>query len=79
VTPSGSIVGEDGAPFDFFCGGDTYLLDGRLLSAGGSLAHDFVSRPDAVVFDPHNEPGCSRSMTPRSTPRARRLAPMPFG
>jgi hypothetical protein len=43
-------------PFDFFCGGDTMLPDGRLLSAGGTLGYNpFIGRPDATVFDPKTE------------------------
>jgi Domain of unknown function (DUF1929)./Glyoxal oxidase N-terminus. len=43
-------------PFDFFCGGDTMLPDGRLLSAGGTLGYNpFIGRADATVFDPKTE------------------------
>ena len=28
-----------GRSFDFFCGGDSFLADGRMLSAGGTLAY----------------------------------------
>jgi hypothetical protein len=43
-------------PFDFFCGGDTMLPDGRLLSAGGTLGYNpFLGQPDATVFDPKTE------------------------
>jgi hypothetical protein len=39
-------------PFDFFCGGDTFLPDGRLLSAGGTLDYNpFRGRKDTAVFD----------------------------
>jgi hypothetical protein len=39
-------------PFDFFCGGDTLLADGRLLSAGGTGHYNpFTGRNDAAVFD----------------------------
>lgn len=42
-----------GRPFDFFCGGDAFLPDGRLLSGGGTLAYNpFRGRADATVFDP---------------------------
>jgi len=49
-----------GKVLDFFCGGETFLPDGRLLSAGGTLvfAHPgagFTGRPDTVVFDPATE------------------------
>ena len=48
------IKGDNGKVFDFFCGGDTFLADGRLLSAGGTLAYPghISGRSDAVVFDP---------------------------
>jgi hypothetical protein len=43
-------------PFDFFCGGDAFLADGRLLSAGGTLDYGpFKGRKDAAVFDPQTE------------------------
>ena len=43
-------------PFDFFCGGDTLLADGRLLSAGGTGHYNpFLGRNDACVFDPVTE------------------------
>src|SRR5215204_2521880 len=46
----------DGTPFDFFCGGDSFLPDGRLLSAGGTLAYNpFKGRKDVAVFDPFTE------------------------
>ena len=39
-------------PFDFFCGGDTFLPDGRLLSAGGTGHYNpFTGRNDATVFN----------------------------
>jgi hypothetical protein len=39
-------------PFDFFCGGDTFLGDGRLLSAGGTGHYNpFEGRKDATVFN----------------------------
>ena len=47
-----TITGPDHKPFDFFCGGDTFLPDGTLLSAGGNLAYPGKGRPDAVGFDP---------------------------
>jgi Domain of unknown function (DUF1929)/FG-GAP-like repeat len=43
----------DGRPFDLFCGGDTFMADGRLLSAGGTLDYGpFKGRPDVAVYDP---------------------------
>jgi len=54
-----------GRPFDFFCGGDSFLSDGRLLSGGGTLAYgpfggrppevNFKGRADVTVFDPQTE------------------------
>ncbi len=42
----------DHRPFDLFCGGDAFLPDGRLLSAGGTHDYNpFQGRADAVVFD----------------------------
>ncbi len=61
VTPNNfthpqTILGVDHRPFDFFCGGDSFLPDGRLLSAGGTLAYKpFRGRKDATVFDPQLE------------------------
>lgn len=41
-----------GKVFDFFCGGDTLLPDGRLLSAGGTKGYNpFLGREDATIFD----------------------------
>jgi hypothetical protein len=51
-----TIIGADGRPFDFFCGGDTFLPDGRLLSAGGTVGYNpFRGRQDATVFDPKTQ------------------------
>jgi Domain of unknown function (DUF1929) len=51
-----TLVAADHRPFDFFCGGDTCLPDGRLLSAGGTQGYNpFLGRPDATVFDPATE------------------------
>ncbi|HTJ54198.1 MAG TPA: galactose oxidase-like domain-containing protein [Nitrosospira sp.] len=48
-----TIRTPDGKPFDFFCGGDTLLQDGRLLSAGGTKGYNpFLGREDATIFDP---------------------------
>jgi hypothetical protein len=46
-----------GNVLDMFCGGETPLPDGRLMSNGGTLAYDgdgkgFAGRPDVLVFDP---------------------------
>ena len=41
-----------GAPFDFFCGGDAFLPDGRMISAGGTLDYNpFKGRNDVAIFD----------------------------
>jgi len=46
----------NGVPFDFFCGGDAFLADGRMLQAGGTLAYNpFKGRKDAAIFDPTTE------------------------
>jgi len=47
------LFAADHRPFDFFCGGDSHLPDGRLLSAGGTIGYNpFRGRNDACVFDP---------------------------
>ncbi len=46
----------DGKVFDFFCGGDAFLPDGRMLSAGGTLGYNpFKGRAEVAVFDPFIE------------------------
>ena len=51
-----TILAADGRPFDFFCGGDSFLPDGRLLSAGGTVAYNpYRGRADATVFDPASQ------------------------
>ncbi|HTY29732.1 MAG TPA: galactose oxidase-like domain-containing protein, partial [Mycobacterium sp.] len=50
-----TITGPDGKPFDFFCGGDTFLADGTLLSAGGNLAYPGKGRRDVVGFEPASQ------------------------
>jgi len=51
-----TIRTPNGKPFDFFCGGDSFLGDGRLLSAGGTKGYEpFLGREDATVFDPATE------------------------
>jgi hypothetical protein len=53
-------------PIDFFCGGESFLADGTLLSAGGTLRYDidpndhpltdgFFGRRATVTFDPHTQ------------------------
>jgi hypothetical protein len=42
---------------DLFCGGETVLADGRIISTGGTLAYDgngraFAGRPDTLIFSP---------------------------
>lgn len=45
-----------GFPVDIFCAGQTFLPDGRLLVAGGTLLYDpFVGRLEALAFDPSTE------------------------
>ncbi|MDQ0850536.1 hypothetical protein QFZ65_002474 [Arthrobacter sp. B3I9] len=48
--PPTLVIG--GRPYDLFCGGDTALADGRLLSAGGTQTYPFTGSKDAAVFDP---------------------------
>ncbi len=51
-----TIRAANGQPFDFFCGGDAFLPDGRLLSAGGTSHYNpFMGRNDATVFDPQTQ------------------------
>jgi Domain of unknown function (DUF1929)/FG-GAP-like repeat len=51
-----TILDDGGRPFDFFCGGDAFLPDGRLLSAGGTVGYNpFRGRADATVFDPQTQ------------------------
>ncbi|MBW4469896.1 MAG: DUF1929 domain-containing protein [Stenomitos rutilans HA7619-LM2] len=51
-----TIRAANGKPFDFFCGGDAFLPDGLLLSAGGTSHYNpFMGRNDATVFDPQTQ------------------------
>lgn len=51
-----TIRAANGQPFDFFCGGDAFLPDGRLLSAGGTSHYNpFMGRADATVFAPQTQ------------------------
>jgi hypothetical protein len=53
-----TIYRQDGRPFDFFCGGDTFLADGRVLSAGGTQnynAGNDLGQWEAAIFDPVTE------------------------
>src|SRR5947209_11252101 len=66
-----------GKVLDFFCGGETFLPDGRLLSAGGTLvfAHPgagFAGRPGTVTFDPATEQWAGRRAVAHG-PRYRKL------
>jgi hypothetical protein len=46
-------VNSQGKQIDLFCCGHTFLSDGRLLLAGGTLQYDpFFGLKDAVLFDP---------------------------
>jgi len=49
-----------GNVLDMFCGGETPMADGRVMSNGGTLAYDgdgrgFAGRPDVLAFDPTAE------------------------
>ncbi|HKI13033.1 MAG TPA: galactose oxidase-like domain-containing protein [Candidatus Acidoferrum sp.] len=47
-----TLFAPNNRPFDFFCGADTFLSDGRLLSAGGTGHYNpFAGRNDATIFD----------------------------
>jgi hypothetical protein len=52
-------------PIDFFCCGHTYLADGTLLAAGGTLqifdGPDFRGRKDVLAFDPATEQWSKRA------------------
>ena len=53
-----TIKRADGRPFDFFCGGDAFLPDGRLISAGGNQAYNDgnnLGQRDVAAFDPQTE------------------------
>jgi Domain of unknown function (DUF1929) len=53
-----TIFRGDGRPFDFFCGGDTFLADGRALSAGGTQNYNNgndLGQRDVAIFDPATE------------------------
>ena len=51
-----TLRAADGKPFDLFCGGDCFLADGRMLSAGGTLDYQpFKGRADVAAFDPSTE------------------------
>ncbi len=51
-----TLRAADGRPFDLFCGGDSFLPDGRLLSAGGTLDYGpFKGRADVAVYDPQTQ------------------------
>jgi hypothetical protein len=52
-TEPATLRAADGRPFDLFCGGDAFLADGTLLSAGGTRSYGgFTGRDDVAVFDP---------------------------
>ncbi|MGP4046141.1 galactose oxidase-like domain-containing protein [Streptomyces sp. 2A115] len=52
-THPGTLRTADDRPFDMFCGGDAFLPDGRMLSAGGTLDYGpFKGRKDVAVFEP---------------------------
>ena len=45
-----------GNPIDVFCAGQSFLSDGRLLVAGGTLQYDpFLGSLASLVFDPSTE------------------------
>jgi hypothetical protein len=55
-THPATLVAPNHRPFDFFCGGDAFLPDGRLISVGGTNHYNnFGGRNDVCVFDPAAE------------------------
>jgi len=53
-----TIARDNGRPFDFFCGGDTFDADGRVFSAGGNLAYNHgnnLGQKETALFDPATE------------------------
>ncbi|HEX7521554.1 MAG TPA: hypothetical protein VF441_05775, partial [Acidimicrobiia bacterium] len=53
-----TLTRADGRPFDYFCGGDTVLADGSVLSAGGNQSYNNgnnLGQRDVSAFDPHTE------------------------
>jgi Domain of unknown function (DUF1929) len=51
-----TLLGPHHRPFDFFCGGDTLLADGKVFSVGGTLDYaPFLGRKDSALFDPATE------------------------
>jgi hypothetical protein len=55
-----TVHDAQGKVLDLFCGGETLLTDGRVLSTGGTLAYDgggkrFAGRPDTMAFSPVTE------------------------
>jgi hypothetical protein len=53
-----TVLRADGRPFDFFCGGDTFLADGRVISAGGTQNYNNgndLGQRDVAIFDPVTE------------------------
>jgi hypothetical protein len=50
--PTNILLAADGRPYDYFCGGDSFLADGRMLSAGGTATYPFRGRAEAATFNP---------------------------
>jgi hypothetical protein len=50
--PTNILLPADGRPYDYFCGGDSFLADGRMLFAGGTATYPFRGRADAATFNP---------------------------
>src|SRR5579883_1064438 len=57
-----TLRNRQGKVLDFFCGGEAFLADGKLLTAGGTLTYDvdangnpngqFTGRVESLAFDP---------------------------
>ena len=49
-------VDQNGNPLDLFCAGHSFLADGRLLVAGGTLRYDpFQGLPATFIFNPTSQ------------------------
>lgn len=49
-------INPEGRPVDLFCAGHSFLSNGSLLVAGGTLQYDpFKGLPDALIFDHNTE------------------------
>ncbi len=62
-----TINRDNGRPFDFFCGGDTFLPDGTIFSAGGNLSYNGgnnLGQRETASFDPTTQQWTRRASMP---------------